>query len=306
MRVETLLEKLFFTTVFIECIQPDGSTATGTGFIYAVDTGPNERAQFLVTNKHVIEDSTSATIRFIAGHDPEMTRPALGVTHTVNVHEVETVFTGHPDPAIDVAIAPITPWLTLLEQQGHHVFLRSINPALAMSESDGELLDAVEPITFVGYPNGLYDEVNFLPIARRGFTATPPMVDYGGEPVFLIDASVFPGSSGSPVLVADAGAFSIRGGGVQLGNRTIFLGILAAAHQRAVPILQRIAAAGSFVYDGIDIGVVYKARAIDETVDLVFEHHGVERYVEQTDEPISQTSTKADALSGGTADAERR
>jgi hypothetical protein len=44
-----------------------------------------------------------------------------------------------------------------------------------------------------------------LPISprffRRGMTATPPQLDYCGRPTFLIDASVFGGSSGSPVFL---------------------------------------------------------------------------------------------------------
>jgi V8-like Glu-specific endopeptidase len=65
--------------------------------------------------------------------------------------------------------------------------------------STSDDLDAIERIIFVGYPNGMYDRKNYTPILRQGITATPFHLDYDGLPAFLIDASVFPGSSGSPV-----------------------------------------------------------------------------------------------------------
>ncbi len=50
MQVETLLEQLFFTTVFIGTRYADRRTGSGTGFIYNVETGENEFASFVVTN----------------------------------------------------------------------------------------------------------------------------------------------------------------------------------------------------------------------------------------------------------------
>ena len=61
-----------------------------------------------------------------------------------------------------------------------------------------------EEIVFIGYPSGLRDEHNSTPLIRRGITASPIWNDFGNDPIFLIDAGVYPGSSGSPV-------FSTRG-----------------------------------------------------------------------------------------------
>lgn len=60
----------------------------------------------------------------------------------------------------------------------------------------------MESVEFIGYPEGLYDSVNCLPIARRGMMATLGYIDYEGKPEFLIDATVLTGSSGSPVFMA--------------------------------------------------------------------------------------------------------
>ncbi len=43
----------------------------------------------------------------------------------------------------------------------------------------------------IGYPNGIWDEANNMPIIRRGITATHPNFNYNGKPEFMIDAACF-------------------------------------------------------------------------------------------------------------------
>ena len=76
-------------------------------------------------------------------------------------------------------------------------------------------LAPIEDITMIGYPNGLWDEVNNLPIVRRGITATSANGKYQGKTEFLIDAACFPGSSGSPVFVYNNGSYGGFGGAGQ-------------------------------------------------------------------------------------------
>ncbi len=83
--------------------------------------------------------------------------------------------------------------------------------ALAMSFS------TVEEVLMVGYPNGLVDEINNLPIFRRGITATHPAIDFNGKPLAAVDIACFPGSSGSPIVILSDGV-RIR--------RSILLGVL--------------------------------------------------------------------------------
>jgi len=68
------------------------------------------------------------------------------------------------------------------------------------SAKDLEDLDPFMEVMFVGYPNGIFDTHNHVPLLRQGVTASHPALTFGGKPEFLIDAAVFPGSSGSPVL----------------------------------------------------------------------------------------------------------
>ncbi|MFR3321383.1 MAG: hypothetical protein ACLTSZ_09905 [Lachnospiraceae bacterium] len=82
----------------------------------------------------------------------------------------------------------------------------------AAKEEQIEYFAAIEDITFIGYPSGLYDSVNKLPIIRQGITATPIWNQFNGENVFLIDAGVFPGSSGSPVFIYNHGSYPTKDG----------------------------------------------------------------------------------------------
>lgn len=95
--------------------------------------------------------------------------------------------------------------------------------------------------------------------------------------MFLVDASVFPGSSGSPVLVAGSGAYMKRGSGVQFGERILLMGILAAVYRRNVPVLRIPTRMQAVVEDTVNVGIIYKSRVIDEMADEMLSKHGLRR-----------------------------
>ena len=82
----------------------------------------------------------------------------------------------------------------------------------------------------VGYPIGLWDDVNNFPVLRRGITASHPSVDFQGKSIGLAAIASFPGSSGSPILVVNEGSFTSQSG-ICIGSRLIFLGVLYAGPQ---------------------------------------------------------------------------
>src|ERR1039457_2341925 len=78
----------------------------------------------------------------------------------------------------------------------------------------GDVALVGDEIYMIGYPAGLYDERNASPIWRIGIIATSPLVGYAFTPLyqkayklpsfidgFLVDAPVYPGSSGSAVVI---------------------------------------------------------------------------------------------------------
>jgi hypothetical protein len=62
----------------------------------------------------------------------------------------------------------------------------------------------------------------------KGITATHPKLRLNGKPEFLIDAACFPGSSGSPVLLANIGSYVSPDGALNAGTRVALLGTLYA------------------------------------------------------------------------------
>lgn len=114
------------------------------------------------------------------------------------------------------------PLIGHIKKSGHDVYLPWIGGDLIPNVKAIEEIDLIETVTFFGYPNGIWDTANFLPIARRGVTATPISIDFQGKKQFLIDASVFPGSSGSPVFIINTGMYTNKFGQTNLASGLFF------------------------------------------------------------------------------------
>lgn len=281
MNVETLTENLLFTTVRIETVTPKGSSA-GTGFIFSYRISDHDFL-FLVTNKHVVANATSGHFFFTLSNDSG-TKPLIGHRHNVTFDSFESLWIGHPDPAIDITICPLVPILNQLNAGGKKPFFKSIPHTMIPEPGEIEELDPLEEIIFIGYPSGLYDTVNLLPIIRRGTTATPPQLDYCGRPTFLIDASVFGGSSGSPVFLYSRSGYTDRKGNINLtGPKICFLGIVAEVHAREdyqplemltiTTTTSQIPATKTTQI--LDLGIVFKAHIITVMVKDFLNKHGI-------------------------------
>ena len=277
MKVETAAKQLLFSTLRIQ-----SGASVGTGAIVSHRWTGEKEGPFLVTNKHVIAGSKVATLTFIvgAGEGDDRT-PVLGQKHSISLQaEGGRMWTGHPSDEVDIAVLPLGPVIRRIAEDGVTAFYRAIPTAMIPNDDEMKDVDAVEDVLFVGYPSGVYDTANNLPIARMGITATPPTVDYEGQPTFLIDASVFPGSSGSPVLLYKSGAWSTRDNQLRHGEHLRLLGILGSAYLRedegTVRFEEIPAALRPIVKTRqmIDLGVVYKARCIVETIEVILRNAG--------------------------------
>ena len=267
--VSTAADQLFYTTVYIETLIP-GGISRGTGFLVSYSFGKSV-AIVLVTNKHVLDAATQIVFRMPAMVD---NAPANEATDWTIVNFGPEQWVPHPDPKVDVAVLPFTGVLEAWQKTGRPAFFRTFGPDQLLTKEQAGELDSIEGVTFVGYPNGIFDTHSMTPVARRGQTATPIFNDYNSGPSFLIDASVFPGSSGSPVVIYDSGSYVNRSGTTVLGHRLLLAGVVASVYARqnrgeivltATPYVE--------MKEFIDLGIVYKTSAIQECVDILFEKH---------------------------------
>lgn len=224
-------EMLAYSTIRIEC-EINGGSCTGTGFffqfLYDPETGSH--IPVVITNKHVIRGSKKGKLIFCK--KDAYGNPIDKDHFQVPFENFESLWRMHPDSEVDLCAMPIGPFLNEAEKNGNNLFYIPLDNTLIPSQEQLNNLDALEEILMIGYPNGIWDEINNQPIFRRGITATHPSKDYGGKKELMIDAACFPGSSGSPVFVFNNGSFVDKRGNTKMGEtRIILLGALYAGPQ---------------------------------------------------------------------------
>jgi len=77
-----------------------------------------------------------------------------------------------------LAVFPVAPLYHQAEAKGIKFFAPPIGEDLLPTPEKLADLSGLENITMIGYPNGIWDEKNNMPIVRRGITATNPKHDY--------------------------------------------------------------------------------------------------------------------------------
>lgn len=184
----------------------------------------------IVTNKHVIKNAEIGEIHINIGAPGGV--PIEGRFHKVVFDNFETMWIKHSKDNIDLCILPIAPVLKQLNEENIIPFFISIERDFIVNNEYLKNLNVIEDIVMIGYPNGIWDSHNNMPIIRKGVTATHPGLDYNGKKEFMIDAACFPGSSGSPVFLYNPSNYIDKKGNINMGSLRIkLLGILYAGPQ---------------------------------------------------------------------------
>jgi len=154
------------------------------------------------------------------------------IHHTFNIKDFRSAWTYHPDPEVDLCAMPIAQIINILINQNKRPFFIPFGKNLIPTREQLEDLSAMEELVMVGYPNGIWDNVNNQPILRKGITATHPNKDYCGKKEFMADIASFPGSSGSPVLIYNQNGYRDKKGNIFMGaSRILLMGVLYAGPQ---------------------------------------------------------------------------
>ena len=191
-----------------------GRQIQGTGFFYdeLAPEDPNTKgfywreveATWIVTNRHVllpkvegneiIPDTITFHVRKVVGQGIVWEPVILDVT------EIKKRLKLHTDSEVDVAILRVDDLLReRMKPSNIYMTLSSVSEE-DLPENKNISAEVADDVVIIGYPKGFYDEKNIFPIVKSGIIATRWGMNFNDMPVFLIDAKLFPGSSGSIVV----------------------------------------------------------------------------------------------------------
>lgn len=250
----TFEQEISYITARIESYARDGKGTVGTGFIYSfpVKDRPGKVMKLLISNKHVFIDRKGEVRIKLNKRAEGEDEPSYGISAEVSYKDYEAFYFEHPDKDVDLACVNVSS-------------LDKVN-AFYMNLQDDFLEDLnyehVAPgtgVLFVGYPNNIYDVQNNLPLIRNGTIASMPEIDFNGKGQIVIDAQVFPGSSGSPVFVLSDSRYLLLGVVSETIIRHSKLQTLPANHSN------------EGVEQILGLGIVIKQRHVRELIDYATE-----------------------------------
>lgn len=258
---------------FLDCVVsvgvPTDSTPNwiGTGFIVgrlASDAdGQQNYNTFLVTNKHVLTAKTNIILRFgNADHSNVLDYP-------INLQDENgLIWVGHPAQDIDVAAFSINPRI-LENDSAAFSFLALDVHAVGIAEMAAMGVSEGDAVFVLGFPMGIVSSQSMYVIARAGFIARVRDVLNSHEPSILIDANIFPGNSGGPVVIRpEISAIE----GTQSIQRSALIGIVKSyVPYRDVAISQQTGNPRVIFEENSGLALVETVDSIRATVDLCYQ-----------------------------------
>ena len=213
-------EEFLNSVVAIGQATPDGKKKwIGTGFIYAhfvkkIDERQKNYVFFLVTNRHVIQNRDSIIVRFNSNEDDNSKDLKIPLNK-----EDQPIWTGHPNDKIDVAVLKIN--MQLIQDRGLRPgFFRSDDHVMDSTEMKNAGILEGDFIYALGYPMGIVTKERQYVLVRSGIVSRIRDLYDDRSKEFIVDAFVFPGNSGGPVL-SKPEAVGIKGTGISKSSSLI-------------------------------------------------------------------------------------
>ena len=266
-------EFLINSTVKIETVKPVFSNGvskdyifTGTGFFFNFNLTVGE-LPVIVTNRHVLEGAKEISFYF-KFYD---SLGSISYTHSekLNIDALKWLIINHPDSTIDLAIIPIQPLFYNQKQLKKSIVSAAYRESNIPNDSVQKTFTAIEDVYMIGYPFGLKDNTSGLPIVRKGITSTPLYLNYNLKPEFLCDIPVYPGSSGSPIIVYSPNGYLTNNSDWVYGFRLWLTGINYATYTsdfkgKITPIISQNPSDSNVVITPIpyNIGIVIKSQKL--------------------------------------------
>lgn len=259
MSARSFEHEIAYIAAKIDVKPPNAPKSVGTGFFYRVHL--NNRAGrsmiLLISNKHVFGNPKGRLIVSLNCKGEDET-PEFGNIVTFDQVGFENIYFAHPNPGVDLACLDVT------GIKYTDAFYKHLSDTL-LKPIDYDKIALGSAVIFVGYPKGYYDVVNNLPLIRSGSIASMPSVEFNGKGQIVIDAQIFPGSSGSPVFVAWDGWYSLLGVVSQAVIHNSELQILPTSMPRVG------------VQQVLELGLVIKQRHVRELIN-----YAVKEFIRRT------------------------
>jgi hypothetical protein len=196
----------------------------GTALFVAVD----QHAGYIVTAKHVFYEPeknwhpTEVRLRFAWQEDKSLF-DETGVTLTLRDADGKDLWKALDDGS---DLAAIVPPADIKNSSPHAIWVTDF-------ATDADLFMGAS-VVVLGYPGVVGNEYLVRPILRQGIVAWTNPIDPMKQ-IFMVDANVYPGNSGSPVFKIPIGP--TKGGGLSMGGQIASLGILSKVPFQDDPVL---------------------------------------------------------------------
>lgn len=173
----------------------------GTGFLYGSlvkDSDPENKSYyvFLVTNKHVLDGHSKVWIKFnsVSGSGSQ------DFDISLKAKNGRELWIRHSDDDVDLGAIFVNAKI-LQSKNMRFSFFQDDDHSYTIAQLRSEGITEGDGVYVLGYPMGLVDSGWQAVICRSGCIARIQDVLNVGTGDFLVDASIFPGNSGGPVVL---------------------------------------------------------------------------------------------------------
>ena len=224
---------------------------SASGFYYTETSASDQLVQgphwekiekhWLITNKHVLfpkldgkndslVDSLTFNLRQIINEKIEWFPIKLNkeqLTEQALLHSNENIDV----VAIDVTKQISNAIMKSIQVGNSNIIAPSLLTKKNLPENQPLTIDVTTDIIVASYPKGFYDKFNKFPIVKSGIVASGWGFHFNGNPLFEIDAQLFPGSSGGLVISKPTNIAMIDGKpSFAQDKQFVFLGIYSGEY----------------------------------------------------------------------------
>ncbi len=239
-------------------------TGTLVGRPYSQNGDGKKRCHiFLVTNRHVLKKLTTLVIRF----NPRDASEAKDYDIPLMDANGNTLWKSHPDEEVDLAGLGMD--ADFLESENiRYEYFNLDDQVMGLAEMKTRGVSEGDFVYTLGFPMGIVDVDRLYVIARMGCIARLRDTLEGYRKDFLIDAFIFPGNSGGPVLYKPE-VTSIEG--TASVGKAAFIGIVAGYLTfRDSAISHQTGAVRMIFEENAGLAIVHTVDQVIETVERCF------------------------------------